>query len=147
MATLATERRVPTRVILAACLGSALEWYDFFLYGTASALVFAPLFFPKSDPIVGTLLSFLTFGVGFIVRPLGGVLFGILGDRLGRKPVLLLLTSSRGGPPQIECPPSFAWVLACVMRLPGGTLSVSQTLPPIDEPRPIVMRPRIVAPA
>jgi MFS family permease len=89
MATLATERRVPTRVILAACVGSALEWYDFFLYGTASALVFAPLFFPKSDPIVGTLLSFLTFGVGFIVRPLGGVLFGILGDRLGRKPVLV----------------------------------------------------------
>jgi MFS family permease len=89
MATLATERRVPTRVILAACVGSALEWYDFFLYGTASALVFAPLFFPKSDPIVGTLLSFLTFGVGFIVRPFGGVLFGILGDRLGRKPVLV----------------------------------------------------------
>jgi len=89
MATLATERRAPTRVILAACIGSALEWYDFFLYGTASALVFAPLFFPKSDPIVGTLLSFLTFGVGFVVRPLGGVLFGVLGDRLGRKPVLV----------------------------------------------------------
>jgi MFS family permease len=81
--------RVPTRVILAACIGSALEWYDFFLYGTASALVFAPLFFPKSDPIVGTLLSFLTFGVGFVVRPVGGILFGVLGDRVGRKPVLV----------------------------------------------------------
>src|ERR1700758_1835472 len=77
------------RVIFAACIGSALEWYDFFLYGTAAALVFGDLFFPKSDPLVGTLLSFLTFGVGFVVRPLGGILFGILGDRFGRKPVLV----------------------------------------------------------
>jgi MFS family permease len=78
------------RVILAASIGSALEWYDFFLYGTAAALVFGDLFFPKSDPVVGTLLSFLTFGVGFVVRPIGGILFGIMGDRYGRKPVLVL---------------------------------------------------------
>jgi MFS family permease len=77
------------RVILAASVGSALEWYDFFLYGTAAALVFGDLFFPKSDPIVGTMLAFLTFGVGFVVRPLGGILFGIMGDRFGRKPVLV----------------------------------------------------------
>src|SRR3981081_4518861 len=77
------------RVILAASVGSALEWYDFFLYGTAAALVFGELFFPKSDPMVGTLLAFLTFGVGFVVRPLGGILFGIMGDRFGRKPVLV----------------------------------------------------------
>jgi MFS family permease len=77
------------RVIFAACIGSALEWYDFFLYGTASALVFGELFFPKGDPLVGTMLAFLTFGVGFVVRPLGGILFGILGDRYGRKPVLV----------------------------------------------------------
>jgi MFS family permease len=77
------------RVILAASVGSALEWYDFFLYGTAAALVFGDLFFPKSDPVVGTLLAFLTFGVGFVVRPLGGILFGIMGDRFGRKPVLV----------------------------------------------------------
>jgi len=77
------------RVILAASVGSALEWYDFFLYGTAAALVFGELFFPKSDPIVGTLLAFLTFGVGFVVRPVGGILFGIMGDRFGRKPVLV----------------------------------------------------------
>src|SRR6267378_386778 len=56
------------RVILAASIGSALEWYDFFLYGTAAALVFGELFFPKSDPVVGTLLAFLTFGVGFVLR-------------------------------------------------------------------------------
>ncbi len=77
------------RVILAASIGSALEWYDFFLYGTAAALVFGDLFFPKSDPVVGTLLAFLTFGVGFVVRPIGGILFGIMGDRFGRKPVLV----------------------------------------------------------
>src|SRR5258708_33747259 len=77
------------RVILAASVGSALEWSAFFLYGTAAALVFGDLFFPKSDPVVGTLLSFLTFGVGFAVRPLGGILFGIMGDRYGRKPVLV----------------------------------------------------------
>src|SRR6201985_3122265 len=77
------------RGICARCIGSALEWYDFFLYGTAAALVFGELFFPKGDPIVGTMLAFLTFGVGFVVRPLGGILFGILGDRYGRKPVLV----------------------------------------------------------
>lgn len=85
------------RVVLAACVGSALEWYDFFLYGTAAALVFGPLFFPKSDPLIGTLLSFLTFGVGFVVRPLGGIFFGIMGDRLGRKPVLVTTLLMIGG--------------------------------------------------
>ena len=84
-----SDNRSRLRVILAASIGSALEWYDFFLYGTAAALVFGELFFPKSDPVVGTLLAFLTFGVGVVVRPLGGILFGILGDRLGRKPVLV----------------------------------------------------------
>src|SRR4051812_15062056 len=87
IATSADRSRL--RVILAASIGSALEWYDFFLYGTAAALVFGELFFPKSDPVVGTLLAFLTFGVGFVVRPLGGILFGIMGDRFGRKPVLV----------------------------------------------------------
>src|SRR5580693_5954041 len=81
--------RARLRVILAASVGSALEWYDFFLYGTAAALVFGDLFFPKSDPVVGTMLAFLTFGVGFVVRPLGGIIFGIMGDRFGRKPVLV----------------------------------------------------------
>src|SRR5580704_12290349 len=81
--------RARLRVIFAASIGSALEWYDFFLYGTAAALVFGDLFFPKSDPGVGPLLAFLTFGVGFVVRPGGGVLFGIMGDKVGRKPVLV----------------------------------------------------------
>jgi MFS family permease len=89
MTATTADRKMPVRVILAASVGSALEWYDFFLYGTAAALVFGELFFPKSDPLIGTLLSFLTFGVGFVVRPLGGILFGIMGDRYGRKPVLV----------------------------------------------------------
>jgi len=81
--------KAPFGVIVAAAIGSALEWYDFFIYGTAAALVLGPLFFPKSDPLVGTLLAFATFGVGFIVRPFGGLFFGHFGDRYGRKPVLI----------------------------------------------------------
>lgn len=83
------ERSV-RRVLLASAVGSALEWYDFFIYGTAAALVFGELFFPKSDPAVGTLLAFATFGVGFVARPFGGLVFGHLGDRIGRKPVLVI---------------------------------------------------------
>jgi metabolite-proton symporter len=78
------------RVMMASAVGSALEWYDFFIYGTAAALVFGDLFFPKLDPTVGTLASFATFGVGFFARPFGGMVFGHLGDRVGRKPVLVM---------------------------------------------------------
>jgi MFS transporter, MHS family, shikimate and dehydroshikimate transport protein len=78
------------RVLLASAVGSALEWYDFFIYGTAAALVFGKLFFPKADPSIGTLLAFATFGVAFVARPFGGLVFGHLGDRIGRKPVLVL---------------------------------------------------------
>jgi metabolite-proton symporter len=75
-------------VLLATFVGTAIEWYDFFLYGTAAALVFPRLFFPRFDPLVGTLLAFATFAVGFVARPLGGVVFGHFGDRVGRKTVL-----------------------------------------------------------
>ena len=78
------------RVLMASAVGSALEWYDFFIYGTAAALVFGQIFFPKSDPTIGTLLAFASFGVGFIARPFGGLVFGHLGDRIGRKPVLVI---------------------------------------------------------
>ncbi|HEY4075712.1 MAG TPA: MFS transporter [Rhizomicrobium sp.] len=76
-------------VMLAASVGSALEWYDFSIYGAASALVFGPLFFPKYDATVGTLAAFATFAVGFLARPFGGLFFGHFGDRWGRKPVLV----------------------------------------------------------
>jgi MFS transporter, MHS family, shikimate and dehydroshikimate transport protein len=78
------------RVLVASAVGSALEWYDFFIYGTAAALVFGKLFFPTAEPAVGTLLAFATFGVAFVARPFGGMFFGHLGDRIGRKPVLVL---------------------------------------------------------
>ena len=78
-----------TRVLTASAVGSALEWYDFYVYGTAAALVFNQLFFPKLSPVTGTLASFATLGVGFIARPFGGLFFGHLGDRIGRKPVLV----------------------------------------------------------
>lgn len=63
-------------MVIGALVGTALEWYDFFIYGTAAALVFGQLFFPEAEPAVGTLLAFATFGVAFVVRPLGGFIFG-----------------------------------------------------------------------
>jgi metabolite-proton symporter len=86
----ATTSRSPRRVIVASLVGTSLEWYDFFLYGTASALVFNKLFFPNFDPVVGTLLAFATYAVGFVARPLGGIVFGHFGDRVGRKQVLIV---------------------------------------------------------
>ncbi|MFP2932636.1 MFS transporter [Pyxidicoccus sp. 3LG] len=76
------------KVAVASFIGTAIEWYDFFLYGTAAALVFNRLFFPSFDPLTGTLAAFGTFAVGFIARPLGGVVFGHYGDKLGRKAML-----------------------------------------------------------
>src|SRR3954465_14644452 len=78
------------RIIVASLVGTSLEWYDFFIYGTAAALVFNQIFFPSFDPLVGTLLAFTTFAVGFVARPLGGVVFGHYGDKLGRKNVLVV---------------------------------------------------------
>jgi len=77
------------RVIVASLIGTSLEWYDFFIYGIAAALVFNKLFFPSFEPLVGTLLAFATFAVGFVARPIGGVVFGHYGDRIGRKNVLV----------------------------------------------------------
>jgi metabolite-proton symporter len=77
-------------VALATLSGSALEWYDFFLYGTAAALVFNKIMFATTDPYVGTLLAFGTYALGFLARPLGGIVFGRLGDRIGRKSVLIV---------------------------------------------------------
>jgi MFS family permease len=92
MATV-NEENIPrssmAAVIFSSTLGTAIEWYDFFLYGTMATLVFPAVFFPASDKVVGTLLSLFTFLVGFIARPFGGALFGHLGDRIGRKSTLI----------------------------------------------------------
>ncbi|MBK3635734.1 MHS family MFS transporter [Streptomyces sp. MBT97] len=85
------------RIVAASLVGTTIEWYDFFLYGSAAALVFNKLFFPDSDPLVGTLLSFLTYAVGFAARPLGALVFGHFGDRLGRKKLLVLSLLLMGG--------------------------------------------------
>src|SRR5829696_705881 len=77
------------RLLGAGLVGSSLEWYDFFIYATAAALVFGELFFPGASPLVGTLLAFSTFWAGFIARPIGGLVFGHFGDRFGRKPALM----------------------------------------------------------
>jgi MFS transporter, MHS family, shikimate and dehydroshikimate transport protein len=77
-------------VAAASFMGTAIEWYDFFLYGTASALVFNKLFFPDVDPLVGTMYAYLTFAAGFLARPIGGIVFGHYGDRIGRKRMLYL---------------------------------------------------------
>ena len=78
------------RVIMSSLVGTTIEWYDFFLYGSAAALVFNRLFFPSYDPITGTLLAFATYALGFVARPVGGIVFGHFGDRIGRKRLLML---------------------------------------------------------
>src|SRR6185369_6886843 len=85
----AKERRALIEAVVASTVGTTIEWYDFFLYGVMAALVFPTLFFPQVDPFVGQILSFLTFTAGFVARPLGGVIFGYLGDRAGRKSALV----------------------------------------------------------
>jgi metabolite-proton symporter len=100
MASAATAPPPPAnlkRIVAASLIGTTIEWYDFFLYGSAAALVFNKLFFPGSDPLVGTLLSFLTYAVGFAARPLGALVFGHYGDRLGRKKLLVLSLLLMGG--------------------------------------------------
>jgi metabolite-proton symporter len=79
-----------TTVAIASFIGTTIEWYDFFLYGTAAALVFNKLFFPEFDPLVGTLAAFGTYAVGFLARPIGGIVIGHYGDKIGRKAMLIL---------------------------------------------------------
>ena len=78
------------KVALAALVGTAMEWFDYYLFGLAAALVFNRLFFTELDPQAAALAAFATFGVGFVARPLGALLFGSLGDRIGRRPTLIL---------------------------------------------------------
>jgi MHS family shikimate/dehydroshikimate transporter-like MFS transporter len=84
------------KVALASLIGTTIEWYDFFIYGTAAALVFPALFFPEFSETAGTLAAFATFGVGFFARPVGGIVFGHFGDRVGRKTMLVLTLTIMG---------------------------------------------------
>ena len=84
------DEKTIRRVVLSALVGATIEWYDFFLYGVVAGIVFNKLYFPGSDPVVSTLLAYTTFAVGFVTRPLGGVIFGHFGDRIGRKTMLII---------------------------------------------------------
>jgi MFS transporter, MHS family, shikimate and dehydroshikimate transport protein len=90
------RRESVRRVALASMIGTTVEWYDFFIFGTASALVFGQLFFPDFSELAGTLAAFATFAVGFAARPLGGLVFGHVGDRIGRKTTLVLTLTMMG---------------------------------------------------
>jgi metabolite-proton symporter len=92
----AQQRQQMIRAMVASAVGTSIEWYDFFLYGVAAALVFPQKYFPQSDPFVGTLLSFSTYFVGFAARPLGAAIFGHFGDRLGRKASLIATLAMMG---------------------------------------------------
>src|SRR3954449_13046125 len=84
------HRRQLRRALIASTVGTTIEWYDFLLYGTVSALVFGPIFFPQSDPLMGVLQSFGIFFIGFVGRPIGAAIFGHYGDRIGRKATLIV---------------------------------------------------------
>ncbi|MEP8890727.1 MFS transporter [Enterobacter roggenkampii] len=92
-----TVLRKNKKVLIASLTGSAIEWFDYFLYGTAAALVFNKIFFPMVDPVIGLILSYLSFSLTFFIRPIGGVLFAHIGDRIGRKKTLVLTLSLMGG--------------------------------------------------
>ena len=133
--------------MLVSVAGSAIEWYDFFIYASASALVFNKLFFPSVDAVAGTLLAFSTFAVGFLIRPLGAAVFGHWGDRFGRKPTLVVAmmtmgaaTTAIGMLPTYATIGVFAPILLVVLRLVqglalggqwgGAVLVVTENAPP-----------------
>ncbi|WP_037878234.1 MFS transporter [Streptomyces sp. NRRL F-5727] len=115
------------RIVGASLIGTTIEWYDFFLYGSAAALVFNTLFFPSADPLVGTLIAFITYAIGFAARPLGGIVFGHFGDKIGRKKLLVLSLLMMGGAtfamgllPTYESIGVWAPILLTVLRLVQG---------------------------
>ena len=116
------------KVAIASFIGTTIEWYDFFLYGTASALVLGKLFFPNYDPLTATLASFGTYAVGFVARPIGGLVCGHYGDRIGRKSMLVLTllimgvaTFLIGLLPTYESIGIWAPILLVVLRLAQGS--------------------------
>ncbi|MBJ3816625.1 MHS family MFS transporter [Shimwellia pseudoproteus] len=141
------DPRQMRKLVVASVLGNALEWYDFFLYGTAAALVFGPLFFPLGgDPLQGTLLAFSGFAVGFLARPLGGIVFGHIGDRYSRKMTLIMTLTLMGATTfVIGLLPAYSqiglWAPLCLIMLRflqgvasggewgGGVLMLSENAP------------------
>ncbi|EJL40041.1 MFS transporter [Brevibacillus agri] len=121
------SRQVQNKALFASLIGSSIEWFDFFLYGTMASLVFNKLFFPSTDPTVGLLLSYLSFGLPFFIRPLGGVIFSHIGDKIGRKKTLVLTLSLMGSAtvligllPDYDSIGVWAPILLVLMRLVQG---------------------------
>lgn len=115
------------KVAAASLIGTAIEWYDYFIYGTCAALLFPKLFFPSMDPLVGTIAAFATYAVGFAARPVGAAIFGHYGDKIGRKAVLVLSLLLMGGStvaigllPTYQTAGAWAAVLLCSLRLIQG---------------------------
>ena len=124
---IASSPRTLRKVVIASLIGTTIEWYDFFLYGTAAALVFNRQFFPQADPLTGAMLAFSTYALGFLARPLGGLVFGHYGDRIGRKKLLMLSLMLMGAATVlIGCLPTYAQVgvlapiLLVLLRLVQG---------------------------
>ncbi len=110
------------RALIASLVGTSIEWFDYFLYGTAAALVFGKLYFPKSDPNIALMLSYVTFSLPFFIRPFGGIFFAHIGDKIGRKQTLMITLSLMGGATfLIGLLPSYAewgfWAPACLITL------------------------------
>ncbi|MFD2924927.1 MFS transporter [Halobacillus naozhouensis] len=91
------DKRLSRKVLIASLTGSSIEWFDYFLYGTVASLVFNELFFPSFDPVIGLLLAYASFSLTFFIRPLGGIIFAHIGDKIGRKKTLVLTLSLMGG--------------------------------------------------
>src|SRR5260370_3168568 len=115
------------RIVLASLVGTTIEFYDFYIYGTAAALVLGQAFFPKSEPSAQTLNAFLTFGIAFVARPIGSMLFGHFGDRIGRKSTLVasmlvmgLSTTAIGALPTFAQAGALAPWLFCLLRFAPG---------------------------
>ncbi|MFJ7996244.1 MFS transporter [Streptomyces sp. NPDC096310] len=123
----AFDPKAVRRVVVASSIGTVIEWYDFALYGVASALVFGPLFFPSQSSVAGTLASFAVFAVAFFVRPIGGLIAAHVGDRVGRKPVLIFTITLMGAAtvavgllPTYETVGAWAPVLLLITRILQG---------------------------
>ncbi|GEN34365.1 MFS transporter [Aneurinibacillus danicus] len=121
------SEKTSTKALVASLIGSSIEWYDFFLYGTIAALVFNKMFFPSTDPVVGLLLAYASFAIPFFIRPLGGVIFSHIGDKIGRKKTLVLTLSLMGGAtvligllPTYETIGIWAPILLITLRLVQG---------------------------
>ncbi len=125
--TNAYSRSDVRRVVTASLIGATIEWYDFFLYGAVAGIVFNKLFFPTTDPFVSILLAYTTFAIGFVARPLGGLIFGHFGDRIGRKSVLVATLMIMGvATVLIGCLPTYeqigiwAPIFLVILRLAQG---------------------------